>query len=411
MKRPRILFVSPRLPYLLNSGTKIRISHLIRGLTQAGDVDLISYGFNWELDDLLGANATIPEWWSDLHSIQFLPHPHWHAAEPPFYRRRLARRLLSQTGLFYSSFPGTPLQRLAAPLAANSDLIWAERLYTALGLIQFSNKMIVDLDDLESIKTAREAESDPIAYMRWAMKREAARLARMERAAVKQFSRVAVCSAEDARFFGDDADQVWVVPNGVDDELMEKPPIPRDPNRLVFVGTMNYAPNEDAILYFCREIFPRILLQVPDTTLSIVGFKPPASVVALQDGRSIFVHANVPEVATYVQGASLSIVPLRVGGGTRLKILESLALGIPVVSTTVGAEGLNLNHDKHLLLADSPADFAEAVIRMLLDFELNNRLAIQGRSRVKQLYLWSSIRNQVATQCENLLRSRTIHAA
>lgn len=411
MTRPRILFISPRMPYPLNSGTKIRISHLIRGLAQVGDVDLIGYGFPLELDDLLGSLSNTPDWWSGLHSIRFLPHPPWHATEPPLYQRRLGRRFFSRTGLIYSTFPGAPLSRHAAPLAARADLVWTERLYTALGLRHFADKTIVDLDDLESVKTAREAESNSLAYMRWSMKREAARLARMERAAIEQFSRVAVCSAEDARFFGKASDQVWVVPNGVDDELMLKPALPRDSHRLVFVGTMNYGPNEDAMLYFCREIFPRILAQIPDATLSIVGLKPLASILALQDDQNIFVHANVPEVAPYVQGAAVSIVPLRVGGGTRLKILESLALGTPVVSTTVGAEGLAFNHNEHLLLADSPADFAEAVVRMLLDFELNRRLAIQGRDRVKQLYLWSTIRNRVATQCENMLRSKTRNAA
>ena len=97
MKRPRILFVSPRLPLPLNSGTKIRISHLIRGLAQLGDVDLVSYGFPLEVDELLSSNTQIPEWWSALHSIQVLPHPPWHATEPPLYQRRLGQRLLSRT--------------------------------------------------------------------------------------------------------------------------------------------------------------------------------------------------------------------------------------------------------------------------------------------------------------------------
>ena len=411
MKRPRILFVSPRLPLPLNSGTKIRTSHLIRGLVQVGDVDLVSYGSPLELDELLSSNTQIPEWWSELHSIQILPHPPWHATDPPLYQRRLGQRFLSRTALTYSSFPGTPLHRRAAPLAENADLIWVERLHTALGLTRFARKIIVDLDDMESVKTSREAESNPLPYMRWATKREAARLARMERAAVEQFSRVTVCSEGDTRFFGDAADRVWIVPNGVDDKLTDKPSVPRDLHRLVFVGTMNYGPNEDAVLYFCREIFPRVRAQIPDARLSIVGLKPPATLLALQDDRSIFVHANVPDVAPYVQRATVSIVPLRVGGGTRLKILESLALGTPVVSTTVGAEGLDLNHGEHLLLADSPADFAEAVVRMLRDSDLNNRLAVEGRNRVRQLYLWSSIQNQVATQCENLLQTMTKHAS
>lgn len=407
MKRPRILFLSPRFPFPLNSGTPIRINHLLQGVAQVGDVDLVCYGAPHALDDdLLDNPDAMPSWWRNLRSVQVLPRPRWHAADPPLYQRRLSMRLLSSSGLCYDSFPSAPMQKLAAQLAARVDLIWAERLYVALGFKQFADKVVVDLDDLESVKLSREAQTEPHVYMRWALRREAARLANMERAAVRQFSRVAVCSPEDARFFGSSADRVWVMPNGVDDALTEKPAIPRVRHRLVFVGTLSYTPNEDALLYFCREILPLVLAQVPDVSLSIVGLKPPPSILALQDGQRIFVHANVPEVAPYVQEATASIVPLRVGGGTRLKILESLALGTPVVSTTVGAEGLDLRHGEHLLLADSPKDFAESVVGVLRDADLHERLAVGGRNRVKQSYLWSSLRNQVAAQCEALLRGK-----
>ena len=114
-------------------------------------------------------------------------------------------------------------------------------------------------------------------------------------------------------------------------------------------------------------------------------------------------HPNVPEIAPYVQSAALSIVPLRVGGGTRLKILESLAMGTPVVSTTVGAEGLDLQDGEHLLLADSPDDFANAVLRILHDVALRTRLAESGRQRVAQRYLWSSVRTRVAELADGWL--------
>src|SRR4029077_11584916 len=125
---------------------------------------------------------------------------------------------------------------------------------------------------------------------------------------------------------------------------------------------MVYEPNQDAIHYFCREILPLIRAQLSDVTLDIVGLMPPESILSLHDGRNVFVHPDVPSVVPFVQRAALSIVPLRVGGGTRLKILESLALGTPVVSTSVGSEGLDLRSGEHLLLADTPQAFADAVI-------------------------------------------------
>lgn len=405
MTRPKILFVSPRIPHPLNSGTKIRIDNLVKGLAQVGDVDLLCYGFPQEFDELTHGPDTTPDWWTELNSVQVLRHPAWPFLEPPFYKRRIARRPFATEGLLYSTFPGAPLHEIARPLAEQADLIWIERLYAAPGLSSFARKMIIDLDDLESVKVAREAESESIPYMGWAMRKEAARLARTERQSINQYAKVVVCSPQDTTHFKQDADRVWVLPNGVDDSLIDKRGISPEPKHLVFVGTMNYGPNEDAMLYFCREILPRICAKVPDVVLSIVGLKPPLSIKSLHDGKTILVHANVPEVAPYVQRASLSIVPLRVGGGTRLKILESLALGTPVISTRVGAEGLDLLHGEHLLLADTPEEFAEAVTRSLTDPDMSRRLAEQGLDRVRQLYLWSSIRNQLASECGSLMEA------
>ena len=299
--------------------------------------------------------------------------------------------------------PSAPLMRQLQQLAERADLIWVERLYAALPLSQYAYKTVVDLDDLESVKVSRQAEQAESAFARHALYREAARLAAAERAAARSFRHVAVCSLEDTASFGADCARAWVIANGVDDALMERPATTRDPFGLVFVGTMNYAPNIDAVLYFCREVLPRIRAQVPAATLTIVGLNPTDPVRALADGHSVFVQANVPEVAPYVQSATVSVVPLRVGGGTRLKILESLALGTPVVSTTVGAEGLHLAHGEHLLLADSAPGMTEAVIRCLQDVKLRTELSAAGRQRVSFEYRWSAIRSLMSAQCRGLV--------
>ena len=196
----------------------------------------------------------------------------------------------------------------------------------------------------------RQADNEKARYTRWALLREADRLEREERYAWFRFAHISVCSDNDRTFIGGPEDRVSVIPNGVDDAFLELAAIPRIPERLLFVGTLNYPPNQDAIHHFCTEILPRVRAQQPNVSLSIVGLNPTQSVLDLHDGQSVFVHPNVPEMAPYVQSAALSIVPLRVGGGTRLKILESLAMGTPVVSTTVGAEGSIFGQRASLLL-------------------------------------------------------------
>jgi glycosyltransferase involved in cell wall biosynthesis len=135
------------------------------------------------------------------------------------------------------------------------------------------------------------------------------------------------------------------------------------------------------------------------------------SILDLHDGRSVFVYPNVPDVAPFVQSAILSVVPLRVGGGTRIKILESLALGTPVVSTTIGAEGLNVKHSEHLLLADGAEAFADAILSALWDPALRDRLARAGRHCVEHEYLWSSVRHRVSYLAERWLAAQRQIAA
>jgi glycosyltransferase involved in cell wall biosynthesis len=407
MKRPHILFVSPRFPHPLNSGAKIRIYHLLRAFADFGDVDFVCYAEPKEFRWLEAHTDALPDWWQGLRSILIFPVPDWPIANLQHYRRLAMRRPFASTDHFYDSFPMEALLARTANMAKQADLIWAERLYVARAFLPYGHKTIVDLDDLESVKIAREAVTGGAGYGRFALQLEARRLAHTERQAVHQFAAVAVCSPEDTQHFGSLASKVWTLPNGVDDTLIDRAEEGRLPNHLVFVGTMNYWPNEQAMLYFHDEILPRIRTRIPDVVLSIVGLKPPASIRNLHDGRRVFVHADVPEVAPYVQRATLSIVPLRVGGGTRLKILESLALGTPVVSTKVGAEGLDLEQGRHLLLADEPGLFADEVVRLLTDPALRQRMADEGRERVRELYLWSAIRKQVQDRCMVLLASST----
>lgn len=343
-----------------------------------------------------------PTWWQNLRSIMILPYPEWPVADIHRFRKQVVMRPFARTDHVYGSFPKDTLHSYTSHLARDVDVIWAERLYIGHAYLDYHHKTIVDLDDLESAKIRRDANTNCTAYSKYALLRESGRLARTERESVERFAGVAVCSPDDAQHFGPNAHRLWVIPNGVSDELIELKPLIREPKHAVFVGTMNYWPNEQAILYFYREILPRIRTKIPDFVLSIVGLKPTPSVQALYDGKQIFVHADVPQVAPFVQRASLSIVPLLVGGGTRLKILESLALGTPVVSTTVGAEGLDLQDGEHLVLADSPQHFSDAVIKLLTQTTLSDKIAKYGLQRVRDLYLWSAIRKQVKERCEAL---------
>jgi len=191
---------------------------------------------------------------------------------------------------------------------------------------------------------------------------------------------------------------VSVVPNGVDTDGYRSAgdaslngSSPQNSVRIVFVGRMDYHANVDAVQWFCRYVFPRIRCARPDVVLQIVGGHPTGAVRRLASPGSIEVTGFVPDVRPYLAAASVVVVPLRIGGGTRLKILEALAMGKAVISTALGAEGLEAVGGRDLLIANPPAEFADQVVAVLSDADLRARLGAAGRRLTVDTYDWSRI--------------------
>ena len=164
-------------------------------------------------------------------------------------------------------------------------------------------------------------------------------------------------------------------------------------------------PNEDAVAFFADEVLPRIQEKVPDVQFSIVGGNPSARVQRLAEREGVVVTGRVPEIKPYFAEATVFVVPLRIGSGTRLKILEALAMGKAIVSTSVGAEGLDLKDGEEIFIADEPIAFADAVTRLLTDPTLRRRIGENGRARVEQDYDWRSIGEKLHTLYESLIKT------
>ena len=196
-----------------------------------------------------------------------------------------------------------------------------------------------------------------------------------------------------------------VVPNGVNTTHYNLLPEMPGSKEILLIGTMCYAPNVDGAIFFCKEIFPLIKQQVPDAKLLIVGSLPVDAVWALASD-DVIVTGYVESVIPYYQQSLVSVIPLRAGGGTRLKILESMALGRPVVSTTLGCEGLAVAHGENILIADTPADFAAQTIRLMNDEELKRRLILNGRRLVEATYDWEVIAQQLLQVYDKVVSKR-----
>jgi glycosyltransferase involved in cell wall biosynthesis len=266
------------------------------------------------------------------------------------------------------------------------DLVWIFKSGLAAPLLPLDwERVVVDFDDL-LFRVMRRA----MRYTPWYGSKlfceniDIWKQEHFERRLCKRVAQVLVCSEDDRRVLG--RDNVRVLPNCVD--LPVEPPLEEfeDPYRLLFIGKMNYDPNTDAALYFCKSILPHIRKVEPRAHVYIVGREPPKEIQALHTGSDVFVTGAVPDTVPYFTAAGMVIVPIRFGGGTRVKILEAFAHGKAVVSTTIGCEGLAVEQGLHLYRADTPREFATKCLALMTNAPIRKALGIAGRELVKSHY-------------------------
>jgi len=241
---------------------------------------------------------------------------------------------------------------------------------------------------------------------------ESAKMSRYERSALNRFHHVIAVSDHDREqmLAMDPTCAISVVPTGVDTEKFAvAPPASLNPPRIAFVGSMDWEPNIDAAEYFCRDIWPQILVSYPNAQFQLIGRSPHPRVKRLAS-ESVIVTGTVPAVTDFLREAAVVIVPLRIGGGTRLKIYEAMAMGKAVVSTTIGAEGLDFVSGRDLVLADDAASFAESILTLLRDAELRHKYEVAAAALAAR-FDWSRIAQQFAEILQSVSQSSNAKAA
>jgi len=238
----------------------------------------------------------------------------------------------------------------------------------------------------------RHVLTEPSQVKRLVYGIEFLKMERYERTRVQKFQHVIAVSDHDKRLMAAwvDPSHITVVPTGVDLQQYKPEPSAQTSEPLVmFVGAMDWEPNVDAVEYFCREVWPLVVADLPGARFRIVGRNPGRRVQRLASG-AVEVTGSVPSVADHLRQAAVVVVPLRIGGGTRLKIYEAMAAGKAVVSTTVGAEGLDVHHGRDILLADSAPALAQAIVTLLQDRALRARYE-QAAAKLAAQYDWPAI--------------------
>jgi glycosyltransferase involved in cell wall biosynthesis len=362
----RILVLATETVLPANSGVRQRMLHLARQLAAVADVEVVALGE--------------PETEADEPFV--LRHVGSH--RPPLRALPLAIR---------RTYMEAKLRPEALAFSATQNgwsTVQAEFPYTVAAAARAGVPLVLDAHNVESDALRSLAEDEPQFVHRLRWRWEAAKTAQLERRAVGAADAVCATSDEDAAVlerYG--ARRLVVVPNGVDTSAVEHR-LPARARRLLYIGHFGYRPNVRAAEELVTEVFPRVRESVPDATLQLVGREASHALGRLA-GPVVHVAGDVEEVLPHLRAAGAFVVPLRSGGGTRLKVLEAMASGVPVVATRFGVAGLSVRDGEHVLLADSSADLAAATSKLLRDDALARRLSLAARELVERRYDWREV--------------------
>ncbi|MCS6846138.1 MAG: glycosyltransferase family 4 protein [Anaerolineae bacterium] len=379
----RVLFLSSWYPYPADNGSRLRIYHLLRQLSSRHEISLISFTDEPVSDDRLRAMRALC---AEVKTVQ--------------QRRFKPGRLKAILG-FFSTRPRSVVDTYTEEMTQTvlreatrfrPDVVVASQMDTAPYARRLDARRVLDEVEVtvlyEAYARARSKLRRFRAWLTWQ------KLTAYLRSLLYDFDGYTVVSdAERRRVIQATATRtpVAIVPNGVDVEVCARIVAQPKPDTLIYSGALTYGANFDAVNYFLREIFPLIQAKRPGVKLFVTGKLDGVNLDVLPRNDGVVFTGYLDDVRPRIAQSWVSVVPLRIGGGTRLKILESLALGTPVVATSKGVEGLDFEAGRELCIADAPSEFANQVVRLLEDHALRETLSLAGRRAVTARYNWSAI--------------------
>jgi glycosyltransferase involved in cell wall biosynthesis len=379
----RVLWAAAPCPVPPSDGNRIRHFHLLREVALRHEVTLVcpldSSAPDGRLQTICTELRTVPASSRGQRS------------RPAAIRRRLPACIV----------PASIDELVQAAAPGEFDVAFGALWMTPVLTAARARRTVVDDQNFEREKYARLFRHERLGRRKLARLLDVVEVGRFERAALAGADAITVCSARDAALLAriDGGRPSHVVPNGVDLDAIGFHPGPRDPDTVVFVGSLAYEPNADAVRLLTRDVLPRIWRDRPQVRALIVGRSDGEIDRSLRDPR-IEVTGEAPSPLPYLHRAALTVLPLRSGGGTRLKVLEAMAAGTPVVSTAVGVEGLELVAGAEAWVAERPADLAEGVLALLADPGRADAIARAARARVERDFGWAAIGSRLCDVLE-----------
>jgi sugar transferase (PEP-CTERM/EpsH1 system associated) len=388
----KLLWLNAGLLLPLDKGGKLRTWHVMRHLAARHDITYLSFADDSQTDaDRAGMRAVC----SRLATV-----PRTDAAKGTW------RFYMEAAGYLLDAAPyAVAKYRSAAYRATLADLLAAERFDAVVcdflpPVVNLPPRLpcpsIVFTHNVEAEIWRRHAEQASNPVSKRLLTQQWRRMLRFEAAALARFDLTLAVSDADRRTFdrlypGSLTAPVHVVQTGVETDFFTPAPVAPEPAHMVFTGSMDWLPNEDGMTYFCREILPKIRESEPGATLSIIGRAPTPAVRKLGEIAGVDVTGRVDDVRPHIAKGAVYVVPLRIGGGTRLKIFEAMSMGKAVVSTTIGAEGLPVTSGRDVEIADEPSRFAHAVVHLMRDTAARRAIETAARQLVVERYDWSAV--------------------
>ncbi len=401
----KTLILAPFSPYPLIFGGAIRLYNFIRMFSEISELTLLAY-------------ASTPD--TDLSEINLRAY----CKEVIFVHSRplnkqkkwvlQARSFLSLKSFQYFSHYSTDFQEAFDDLMLKGEFDCIITDFSQMGHFSYRYRPLLKVLDLHNIEyelLSRRARVESRWLKKLALTIETWKFKREELKICKQFDLIFTASERERQQLSQVIPDVKIeaLPNSVDtDYFALRPPDTAEyaPNEIVFIGTTHVDANRDGVCYFVDKIFPLIEAKVPDVHFTIVGGNPPKVISDYAQRPNITVTGFVEDVRPYMARAIVQVVPLRSGGGTRLKVLEGLSFGIATVSTSVGTEGIDVVDYQHVLLADTPQDFADRVVEILGSRNLQNHLRNRGRELVEKKYSWQAVGKDLELYIKTALSSR-----
>jgi len=400
----RILWLKTELLHPVDKGGKIRTYNMLKALKRNHQITYLT------LDDGTGddkARELASEYCDELVSI---PHRRREKFTAGFYVD-LALNLGSDLPYAIKKYESTEMRREIENRIRGFDVLICDFLAPAVNVPRdLDCATVLFQHNVEAMIWKRHYEVQTNPAKKTYLFRQWRKMFDFEARTCPRFDCVVAVSREDREMMQQQygVENVYDVPTGVDTDFF-RPNRERTgkPHNLVFTGSMDWLPNEDAIRYFTESVMPRIKQSVPDVTLTVVGRDPyPALLELSKRDPSVIVTGRVEDVRPYMDEAAVYIVPLRIGGGTRLKIYEAMAMEKAIVSTSIGAEGLPVVNGKEIVLADTPESFADAVVKLLKDPRVAEEIGQRAAARVRAEFGWESVADSFAAVCERAKRTQ-----